>query len=251
MSIYQLIGTIATVLVVGRQEHRVNSGETRANPAPIRRYQVPALRRAFAILNKRQNADVASLIKRVTPSRRPRLIASLQVIQDALGATPEPGFILREPKPGDMGWITHRHGALYAQEYGYDERFEALVAKIVSDFVLHLDPKRERCWIAERDGEIAGSIFLVKKSATVAKLRLLYVEPSARGLGIGKQLVDACIAFASRAGYRKITLWTQSELAAARHLYKQAGFKLAGRKRHRDFSRHTLVAETWELTLDR
>lgn len=206
-------------------------------------------RQAFATLNQRQNKDVAALLKRVPSSRRPRLIASMRTIEDALGAAPATAFVLRQPKPGDMGWIVYRHGALYSTEYGYDERFEALVARIVSDFVLHLDPKRERCWIAERDGEIVGSIFLVEKSRTIARLRLLYVEPSARGLGIGKRLVDECIAFARQAGYRKITLWTQSELGAARHLYKQAGFKLIGRKRHRDFSRRTLVAETWELDL--
>jgi len=148
-----------------------------------------------------------------------------------------------------MGWITHRHGVLYSREYGYDERFEALVATIVAEFIERFDPARERCWIAERDGEIVGSVFLVKQSATVAKLRLLFVEPSARGLGIGARLVDECVRFARRAGYRTITLWTQRELVAARHLYQKAGFTLGGTERHRTFSRRPLVAETWELTL--
>jgi N-acetylglutamate synthase-like GNAT family acetyltransferase len=148
-----------------------------------------------------------------------------------------------------MGWIVHRHGALYAQEYGYNERFEALVAGIVAEFIQNFDAKRERCWIAEKDGEVVGSIFLVMKSKQVAKLRLLLVEPAARGLGIGKRLVSECVRFARQAGYRKIVLWTQSELPAARHLYEQAGFRLVSKRPHRSWGRDDLVAETWALTL--
>jgi DNA-binding MarR family transcriptional regulator/N-acetylglutamate synthase-like GNAT family acetyltransferase len=204
----------------------------------------------FAALDTRQEEDVAALLDRVPATKRRRLTDSMRAIEEAFGTlrSNEP-FILRSHQPGDMGWITYRHGILYSQEYGYDERFEALVAKIVGEFIEHFDPARERCWIAERDGEIAGSVFLVKKSPTVAKLRLLYVEPSARGLGIGACLVDECIRFARRARYRKITLWTQSELLAARHLYEKAGFELVDEKPHKSFSRDDLVAETWELTL--
>jgi N-acetylglutamate synthase-like GNAT family acetyltransferase len=147
-----------------------------------------------------------------------------------------------------MGWVIHRHGVLYAQEYGWDERFEALVAQIAAEFVQKFDARRERCWIAERDGAIVGSVFLVKKSERVAKLRLLLVEPSVRGLGIGGRLVDECIRFAQQAKYRKITLWTQSILDAARHIYRKAGFRVVKHERHQSFG-HKLVGETWELTL--
>jgi DNA-binding MarR family transcriptional regulator/N-acetylglutamate synthase-like GNAT family acetyltransferase len=209
-------------------------------------------RRIFKALDRRQEEDVAALLRRVPASGRRHLVDSMRAIEQVLLAPAEKSnepFVIRQHRPGDMGWITHRHGVLYSQEYGYDERFEALVAKIVGEFIEHFDPARERCWIAERNGEIAGSIFLVKKSATVAKLRLLYVEPAARGQGIGARLMDECIRFARHARYRKVTLWTQSELVAARHLYRQNGFELVGERRHRSFSRDDLVAETWELWL--
>ncbi|HMJ55447.1 MAG TPA: helix-turn-helix domain-containing GNAT family N-acetyltransferase [Polyangiaceae bacterium] len=209
-------------------------------------------RRTFATLDARQEEEVAALLHRVPPAGRRRLIESMRAIEEILRAPAEDSnrsYLLRPHQPGDMGWITHRHGVLYAQEYGYDERYEAMVAKIAAGFIEHLDAARERCWIAERSGEMTGSIFLVKKSATVAKLRLLYVEPAARGLGIGARLIDECVRFARRVRYRKITLFTHSELLAARHLYRKAGFMLVGEQPYQSFSRDDLVAETWELTL--
>jgi N-acetylglutamate synthase-like GNAT family acetyltransferase len=147
-----------------------------------------------------------------------------------------------------MGWVVQRHGALYAQEYGFDEQFEGLVAGVVAKFVERYDPRRERCWIAEKDGELVGSVFLVQRSRTVAQLRLLLVDPKARGVGIGARLVAECVRFARQAHYRKVTLWTNSVLRAARHIYAAAGFAMVHRERHRSFGR-PLVGETWELVL--
>jgi GNAT superfamily N-acetyltransferase len=160
----------------------------------------------------------------------------------------EGAVVLRSHRPGDIGWVIHRHGALYAEEQGYDQEFEGLVAEIGARFLLHNDPKRERCWIAERGGQIVGSVFLVRRSKTVGQLRLLLVEPSARGLGVGRRLVGACVRFARRAGYRKIRLWTQNDLLPARGVYRGAGFRVVEEKKHRSFGR-SLVAEIWELDL--
>jgi DNA-binding MarR family transcriptional regulator/N-acetylglutamate synthase-like GNAT family acetyltransferase len=204
----------------------------------------------FAGLNQRQNQEVVSMLDGIPLSEQARLLKAMQTIERILTRdTPEKGYLLRPHQPGDMGWVVQRHGELYWQEYGYDEHFEALVAEIVARFVQHFDPKREHCWIAERDGENVGCVFLVKKTKTVAKLRLLIVEPSARGLGIGRRLVAECVRFARQAGYRKIILWTQSELHAARHLYQDAGFQLVKKSKHASWSRDDLVAEVWELTL--
>jgi len=177
-----------------------------------------------------------------------RLIAQMLAAPavDAHRAAP---YLLRAHQPGDMGWIVHRHAVLYAREWGYNAEFEALAARICADFLDHFDPAREHCWVAERNGAIVGSVFLVRKSKTVAKLRLLLVEPEARGLGIGRRLIDECIRFARAAGYAKITLWTQSDLDAARRLYQQAGFRRVHTKRHDSFGRKGLVAETWDLRL--
>ncbi len=206
----------------------------------------------LAPLEARSDREVARLLSEVPEARRGDLLRAMATIEEILShgtSSPEP-FLLRTHQPGDMGWIVYRHGELYAREYGYDERFEALVAGIATAYIQNFDPRRDRCWIAERGGERAGSIMLVHDTATRAKLRLLLVEPSARGLGIGRRLVAECIRFASEAGYRKIVLWTQSELLAARVLYEQAGFRLVGQEPHGSWSRDDLVAETWELKLN-
>ena len=205
----------------------------------------------FAILDARQSAEVSIMLNRLPATEQTRLVQAMRVIETVLGERPESKtpYMLRTHQPGDMGWVVHRHGVLYAQEYGYDETFEALVAEIAAKFIQHFDPKHERCWIAEKDGETVGSVFLVKKSKTVAKLRLLLVEPSARGLGIGKRLVGECLRFARQVGYKKLVLWTQSELPAARHIYQEAGFRLVQQKKHRSWGRDDLVSQIWEVKL--
>ena len=208
--------------------------------------------RVFSPLDARASREIGSLVARLTPRKQRQLVEAMHTVESLTGAATQPAtepYSLRNHQPGDMGWVVHRHGALYWKEYHYDERFEALVAKIVSEFIAHFDPRRERCWIAEVDGENVGSVFVVKKTDTVAKLRLLLVEPSARGLGIGRRLVAECVRFAREAGYKRITLWTQSELQAARHLYKQAGFRLTENHPHADWSRDNLVSEVWDLEL--
>jgi DNA-binding MarR family transcriptional regulator/GNAT superfamily N-acetyltransferase len=206
--------------------------------------------RAFARLHTRSRDEIGTLLGRLSPAEQHRVLQAMHTIEHLLSDSPEPRapYLLRPHQPGDMGWVVHRHGTLYAQEYGWDERFEALVAGIVAKFIEHEDPKRERCWIAEKDGEIAGSVFLVRHAKTVAQLRLLLVEPKARGLGIGARLVDECVRFARHAGYRKITLWTNSVLRSARRLYQAAGFRLVHEASHRSFGAD-LVGETWDLPL--
>jgi DNA-binding MarR family transcriptional regulator len=207
-------------------------------------------RRAFAPLEQKSNREVAAMLGKLSSTEQGRLLDAMHAIRALLGEHPEPKapYILRPHRPGDMGWVVHRHGVLYAHEYGWDERFEALVAGITAKFIQNFDPGRERCWLAETDRGIAGSVFLVQQSHEIAKLRLLLVEPDARGLGIGKRLVDECIRFARQAGYRKITLWTQQNLSTARHIYENAGFRLVHQQRHRSFG-YDLVGETWDLKL--
>lgn len=208
-------------------------------------------RKVFAPLDCKSSRDVASMLAKLTPSEKLELIGAMNAIERILQKRSGEAvdYVLRDPQPGDMGWVVHRHGTVYAQEWGYDWRFEALVAEIVAHFVQHLDVAREKCWIAERRAEIVGFVFLVKKSSSVAKLRLLLVEPSARGLGIGKRLVEECVRFARSAGYKKIELWTQSELTAARNIYRQTGFACVGEERHHSWGRKELVSEVWEKVL--
>lgn len=204
----------------------------------------------FAKINVRSQQEIGAMLAGLPEADQQRLVVAMQTVERILGAEPEQRvpYLLRPHQPGDMGWVVHRHAVLYAEEYGWDESFEALVAEIVAKFIQHFDPKWERCWLAEMNGEVVGSVFLVKQSATVAKLRLLYVEPKARGLGIGVRLVDECIRFARRTGYQKMTLWTNSILTAARGIYVKAGFQLVAAEPYHGFG-HDLVGETWELTL--
>lgn len=208
-------------------------------------------RETFAPLDERSRGEIGDVLARLPIAAQRRLIAAMETIQDLLAASPSHvpvSYMLRPPRSGDYGWIVHRQAALYAEEYGWDERFEALLAEIVAAFIQNFNPKRERCWIAEREGEVVGSIFLVEENAEVAKLRLLYVEPKARGLGIGRRLVRECIDFARHCKYKKVTLWTNDILAAARHLYEEAGFQLVAEERHHSFG-HDLVGQNWELVL--
>ena len=208
--------------------------------------------RAFAPLDKKACDEIVGMLAPLPAAEQQRIVDAMSSIRASLeplkAREDRPGYILRPHQPGDMGWVVHRHGALYTQEYGWNDRFEALVARIVAEFLEKFDPARERCWIAERNGEIVGSIFVVAKSKTVAKLRLLLVEPSARGLGIGSRLVDEVIEFARRVGYKKIVLWTQRELTPARRIYEAAGFRLVSEEDHEMFG-VPLRAETWEMRL--
>jgi DNA-binding MarR family transcriptional regulator/GNAT superfamily N-acetyltransferase len=214
-------------------------------------------KRAFAPLNARSQADVNALLVTLGEAQQQQLLASMSNIEQLLGeATRMRPVLLRQHRPGDMGWVIARHGALYADEYAFGAGFEALVARIAADFLERFDPKREACWIAERDGANVGSVFLVQaRDETthalidgVAQLRMLLIEPSARGLGLGERLVDECQRFARRAGYRKIMLWTNAILLAARGIYTKQGYVLVKSEQHHSFG-HDLVGEIWELTL--
>lgn len=204
----------------------------------------------FAPLDARARKQIGAMLSGMCDEEQERLVGAIRTIEGRLGARSEPKvpYLLRSHRPGDMGWVVDRHGVLYAKEYGWDEQFEALVASIVAKFIQHYDPKRDRCWIAEMDGEPVGAVFCVNRSKTVAQLRLLLVEPKARGTGIGTRLVDECVRFARSVGYRKIMLWTNSVLDAARRIYERAGFRLVHEEQHHSFG-HDLVGQNWELKL--
>ncbi|HEX8168498.1 MAG TPA: bifunctional helix-turn-helix transcriptional regulator/GNAT family N-acetyltransferase [Beijerinckiaceae bacterium] len=210
----------------------------------------PAGREAFGAMDARSREEVSGLLSPLADTDRSRLVAALRTVENLLAPDParKTAYWLRPHRPGDMGWIVHRQALLYHREYGWDETFEALVAEICAAFVKTFDPRRERCWIAETDGEVVGSVFLVRQSDEVAKLRLLYVEPKARGHGLGRRLVRECIRFAGDAGYRTLTLWTNDVLHAARKIYVAEGFRLVAEERHHSFG-HDLVGQNWDLDL--
>jgi DNA-binding MarR family transcriptional regulator/N-acetylglutamate synthase-like GNAT family acetyltransferase len=210
----------------------------------------PAGREAFAPLDRASHQAVGGLLEPLAEADQDRLVGAMRTIATLLGDAPEtrPAFILRAHRPGDMGWVTARHGALYHEEYGLNHKMEAYVAEVVASFLRAFDPAREHCWIAEQDGAPIGSVFLVKENDRVARLRLLIVEPKARGLRVGRTLVEECVRFARQAGYDEIVLWTHSILTAARRIYASVGFTLTETETHDEFGPE-LVGETWRLSL--
>lgn len=205
---------------------------------------------AFAPLNRRQHEETAALLSEVGDAEQERVVAAMRTIETALAPKNgrAPAIVLRSHRPGDVGWVISRQAVLYSKEYGWDISFEALAAEIAAKFLRDFDPKFEHCWIAERDGQNAGAVFVVKKDERTAQLRLLHVEREARGLGIGSRLVEECIRFARACGYEKIVLWTNSVLDSARHIYQRAGFKLTEEEQHHSFG-HDLHGQYWELAL--
>jgi len=205
---------------------------------------------AFAELNARSRAQVGAVLERLSEGEQQEVVAAMEVIQSRLAAKPlrRAPYILRPHQPGDMGWIVHRQAVLYTRDYGWDETFEALIARIAADFIDNFDAKREHCWIAEKDGEVVGSAFVIRQNDKIAKLRMVYVEPKARGLGIGQRLVAEAIRFARQRGYRSLTLWTNDILVSARRIYEAAGFKLVKEESHHSFGQD-LVGQYWTLDL--
>ena len=207
-------------------------------------------RRAFAVIDKRSHGEIGAMLGALPLGDQRRMVDAMSAVESLLGggAAAHDPIVLRPHMPGDMGWIVSRHGALYAEEYGWDDTFEGLVAGIAVDFINTFDHARERCWIAELDGKPVGSVMVVAHSKTIARLRLLLVEPKARGFGIGSRLVTECLRFARRIGYRRMTLWTNSNLDAARHIYRRMDFTMTREEPHHSFG-HDLVGETWERSL--
>jgi DNA-binding MarR family transcriptional regulator/GNAT superfamily N-acetyltransferase len=222
-------------------------------PSDRRQYQLSLTakgRQAFARLDRNSQEEVAAMLSALSADDRRRLTEAMATVERLFGLPRPPvkPVILRDPRPGDMGWVVQSQGGLYASEYGFDATYEALVAEIVAQFITSFDASRERCWIADQGGSPVGSVFLVKHGDAVAKLRLLAVDPVARGQGVGQRLVAECVGFARACGYRRMTLWTQSILVAARKIYQDAGFSLVKSEPHRSFGQN-LIGETWEREL--
>ena len=219
-----------------------------------RRQQILSLtakgRSEFTALDQRSHEEMRAKLSRLSETDQAELVQALARVETLLGTrtAADAPVVLRPHRPGDMGWVIHRHGLLYAQEYGWDCSFEALVAEIAAHFIRNFDPQREACWIAERNGDRIGSVFLVRKTDEVAQLRMLLVEPAARGMGLGRHLVKECVRFAGQAGYQTVTLWTNSVLAAARHIYEQAGFRLVKEEPYQGFGKD-LLSQTWDLAI--
>jgi DNA-binding MarR family transcriptional regulator/GNAT superfamily N-acetyltransferase len=236
------------------QDHGWLARETAGHDARVSHLKLTAAgHAAFAPLQQKSRDEAAQLLSAVPAASRRQLLAAMQSVQQLLapGGAPPPQVTLRDPRPGDLGWVVQQHGEIYAREYGFTDGFEALVAEIAASYIRDFDPEWEKGWIAELDGERAGSVFIVRKSATVAKLRLLILRPEARGFGLGGRLTDECIAFARAKGYRKVTLWTNGHLEAARAIYRSRGFRLVDSVTESvDYCPgFPLVSETWELKL--
>jgi DNA-binding MarR family transcriptional regulator/GNAT superfamily N-acetyltransferase len=265
--LYELAQARATDLVTLRRRLDLDSGylsrimsrfkadglvDAEASPTDARRQVVrltDAGRAAFAVLDRRAADEVRALLDSLSADDRRRLLAAMAVVQDVFTSAPAPQpFVIRALQPGDLGWVVQRHGVVYADEYGWDATFEALVARIVADYVDHHDPRGENAWIAETDGEPAGCVFCIRRDDRTAQLRLLLVEPRARGFGIGARLVEECIRFARRAGYEEMVLWTNDVLVSARRIYEAAGFTLLEEEPHHSYG-HDLVGQTWKLDL--
>ena len=244
------LGYLSRLLQSLRRQAVVQGEPSREDARRVRLSLTPKGRKAYQLLDTRSRDLVAGMLGKLAAPEQARLVGALQAVETVLQHSPgsESQITLRSHRPGDMGWVVHAHGRLYFEERGWDERFEALVAGIAKDFIERLDPSRERCWIAEMDGEPVGCAFAVEHSRSVAKLRLLLVEPKARGRGLGKRLVEECIAFARAKGYRKLVLWTQSNLAAARAIYRKTGFTKVKEEKHASFG-VKLNGEYWGLAL--
>jgi DNA-binding MarR family transcriptional regulator/GNAT superfamily N-acetyltransferase len=244
------LGYLSRLLQTLRRQGVVQGEAAKEDARRVRLSLTAKGRKAYQQLDSRSRDLVADMLGKLASPDRARLVGALQAVEGVLekDLPREKAIVLRAPRPGDMGWVIEAHGRLYFDERGWDERFEALAAGIAKDFIEKLDPARERCWIAEMDGERAGCVFVVKKNRSTAKLRLLLVDPRARGRGLGRRLVQECIAFARAKGYRKLVLWTQSNLAAARAIYAKTGFRKVKEEKHASFG-VKLTGEYWELAL--